>query len=382
MTTLKEWEQQEADEKRLIADEEIDQLLAEAEAYVSLPGRYLGTPQERFWKLFFVGGGKLLYQGPYEPLLYVESRDELLNGSTASFDAIIDAFAYRGLKTLIVGLSKAGKSWTAWARAAEAVRRGKRVMYLSEEPRATVADKLRTFGLEEALGVSFFVSRRQHQEVRLLPWGEVVERLAKDVAGLEIDLVVIDTMRPWVNLDGSESNDADRIGRALDALSPVGEAGAAVIVLHQAPWEGKRARNSTEFHAASDLIFHIEGQGKEPRTIKYVGGRVEDVPEIQTFRWTDAGGEDLGRMRHAKAARLDEVLRMVEQADEPVTAQEIADRTDYSLRSVQGWLSDLSKRYMITRVEGKPSPDGGSEPDRWTRAGAFTKMLQEPETRE
>src|SRR6266545_1939412 len=118
--TAEEWDAQEAEDRVVIADEEIADFLAQAEEYVKLPGRYLGTPIERLMKMASLGGGRVVYQGPYEPLLYVESRDELLNGSTDSFDAIIEAFAYRGLKTLVVGLSKAGKSYTAWARAADA----------------------------------------------------------------------------------------------------------------------------------------------------------------------------------------------------------------------------------------------------------------------
>jgi hypothetical protein len=365
-----------AREQAKVTDAVIDDFLAQAEEYVSLPGRYLGSPIERLMKMTSLGGGRIVYQGPYEFLLYVESKDELLDGAEA-FDPIIPTFAYRGLKTLVVGLSKAGKSFTTWARSADAVRLGKRVLYLTEESRGTVTDKLRTFGLEDAVGKTFFVSRRQHQEVRLLPWSEVVDRLAKDVAGAEIDLVVVDTMRPWVNLNGDESNSADRIGRALDALSPVCEAGAAVVVLHQSPWEGKRARNSTEFHAASDLIFHVEGEGEGPRTIKYVGGRVEGVPSIQTFRWTTAGGEDLGKMRHDKANRLDEVLRVIEASEQPMTAEEIASKTDYNVRSVQRWLADLDKWSKVLRVDGAMVPGHGQEPDRWTRAGTWLGLLAE-----
>jgi DNA-binding transcriptional ArsR family regulator len=311
-------------------------------------------------------------RAPYQPLLYVESLAEL-SGGAETFDPIISHLAYRGLKTLVVGLSKAGKSWTTWAKCAEAVRAGRRVLYLSEEPRATVVDKVRTFGLEDAYGKSFFVSRRQHNAVRLLPWAEVVDRLAKDVEEQRIDLAVVDTVRPWIALAGDESNSADAVGKAIDALSPVCEAGAAVMVLHQSPWSGKRARNSTEFHAATDLIFHVEGEGNGPRTIKYLGGRVEDVPDLQTFRWAGGQGEDLGRMRHDTAERVDEVLRVLESAGESLTAQELADQTDYSLRSVQRWLGELERTGKVIRTEGEHKLEG-REPDRWTRAGALWEM--------
>jgi hypothetical protein len=241
--------------------------------------------QERFIA-FTDGRGRIVYIAPYQPLLYVESADELMNGAE-TFDPIVEALAYRGLKTLIVGLSKAGKSWTLWARCAEAVKAGKCVLYLTEEPRATVTDKLRTFGLEEAYGDTFLVVRKQNEHVANLPWEEVVERLAKDVRGLDTDLVVVDTVRPWVKLDGESANSADAVGPAMDALSPVCEAGAAVVVLHQSPWEGKRARNSTEFHAASDLIFHVDGEvGTEDYQVcRWPGRGHPQHPDVPLDRW-------------------------------------------------------------------------------------------------
>jgi hypothetical protein len=64
----------------------------------------------------------------------------------------------------------------------------------------------------------------------------------------------------------------------MDALSAVTEAGAAVVIIHQAPWDKLRARGSTEHHATVDLIFGVSGEGVGPRTIKYIGGRVQDLP--------------------------------------------------------------------------------------------------------
>lgn len=306
--------------------------------------------------------------------LYVETLDELL-GDGEAFDPVIDKLAYRGLKTLVVGLSKAGKSFTLWAKSAEAIRNGRCVLYLSEEPRGTVADKVRSFGLVGQYGEAFYVSRRQHDEVRNVKWSEIVERLALDVQSKGIDLVVIDTLRPWINLDGEESNNADKVGKAIDALSAVCEAGAAVVVIHQSPWDSDRARGSTEYHASSDIILVVKGEGSGPRTIKHMGGRVEGIPDIQTFRWTGSSMEDLGKMRHDKAERLVEVLQVVEVATEPLTAEQVAEQTDYSLRSVQRWLEDLADRYKVRRIEGAVVPGHGQEPDRWERPPEFLAAL-------
>jgi DeoR/GlpR family transcriptional regulator of sugar metabolism len=82
-------------------------------------------------------------------------------------------------------------------------------------------------------------------------------------------------------------------------------------------------------------------------------------------------------MRHDKAERLDEVLRIVEAASEAMTPSEIAEQTDYNERSVQRWLSELAAKAKVVRVEGKVVPGHGGEPDRWRRPGPLTALLTE-----
>jgi hypothetical protein len=263
-----------------------------------------------------------------------------------------------------------------WAKVAETLAAGKRVLYLSEEPSTTIRDKARTFGLVESEGL--WVLRRGAGAVFNLQWFEVCARLEEDVRSVSVDLVVIDTARPWLALDGEESNAADRIGKLIDKLTPVCEAGAAVVVLHQAPWTAKRARGSTEWHAAVDLIFHVDGEGHSPRTVKYVGGRVDEVPEIQTFRWDGSQMQDLGKMRHDRANRLDEVLTALEKAGGPLTVEELAEGTDYNERSIRRWLGQLDDRGQVARIPGSAQQGHGKTPDRWERRHArFADLLDE-----
>lgn len=304
--------------------------------------------------------------------LPLESPADILADAGDDYMPVIPDLAFRTLKTLLVGRPKGGKSFLLWAKAAEAVRAGLRVLYLTEEPRQTVADKLRVFGLEDADG--FRIVRRTR-----LPdgrWKTIAGYITETVKARHFDLVIVDTARAWFNLAGDESNSADVIGPALDALSAVCDLGAAAVVVHQAPWDSKRARNSTEFHAAVDLIFHVAGEGSEPRTIKYVGGRVDSVPDERTFRWSDGVAEDLGKMRHSKATRVDEVLHAIDKAEEPLTAEEIADKTDYNVRSIQRWLKELERDDKVVRESGKHFLQG-QEPDRWRRSGGFLKLLSE-----
>jgi hypothetical protein len=306
-----------------------------------------------------------------QPELPVETPRDILHGVPETFDAVIPNLAFRALKTLLVGPSKAGKTYTTWAKLAEPVHAGTRVLYLSEEPRSTIADKLRTFGLADEEG--FLVVRHNHPTLRDLRWSEVARRIETTALNHRADVVVVDTARPWFRLQGDESNNQDVIGSAIDALSRTAEAGVAVVILHQSPWEAKRARNSTEFHAASDLIFYVEGEGTGPRTVKYLGGRVENIPDVQTIRWAGGVTEDLGRLRHGTASHMDAVLTTLEREGRSMTVAELVDATDFSERSVNRWLGQLEERRKVSREPGLFTT-AGREPDKWSRNGAWAEM--------
>jgi hypothetical protein len=95
---------------------------------------------------------------------------EMLDDAPESFAAVIPHLAYRGMRALVVGQSKAGKSYFTWAQAADAVRAGMRVLYLTEEPRDAVTDKLHKFGLHDA-GDLFLLVRKS--AVFNLHWKDV-----------------------------------------------------------------------------------------------------------------------------------------------------------------------------------------------------------------
>ena len=113
-----------------------------------------------------------------------ETPAQLIAGPDEDFDPVIPGLAYRELKTLVVGLSKAGKSFLLWAKVREVLAAGGRVMYLSEEPRATLRDKMRTFGLLESDGL--WVVRRSADGVYDLPWRKVCEERVPHVPEVEI----------------------------------------------------------------------------------------------------------------------------------------------------------------------------------------------------
>jgi AAA domain len=312
------------------------------------------------------------------PLLYEESLDELMSDRDG-FEPVIPGLAYRGLKTTVVGLSKAGKSFTVWMFATDAVRAGRRIKVLAEDPRDVVLDRLRTFGLTDDYGDGFRVTRRGHEEVRKLKWREIVEKLAEETARERYDAVVIDTLRPWLGLQEGQSDRPEVMGAAIDGLSPICEAGAAVVVIHQAPWDGDRARGSTEIHAASDLLFIVKGEGYGVRSIKYIGGRVDGIEESRNIRWTGTEHQDLGAMRPDKANRVVEVLKAIETATEPMTIEELEDATEFSERSLWRYLAKLEARVLVIRVPGAVIPGEGREPDRWRKPGTFTGMLSDPD---
>jgi hypothetical protein len=312
------------------------------------------------------------------PELPVQTPDEILTGATESFDPVVEHLAYRGLKTLVVGQSKAGKSFTTWAKCAEAVHAGRRVLYLSEEPRATIQDKLRTFGLTDA-GDRFLVVRRSDDHLRDKNWDAVAVLVENTVRNRGVDLVVVDTARPWFGLRGDESNSADVIGRAFDVLSRTCDADTAIVVLHQAPWDKSRARNSTEFHASVDLIFAVKGEGTAPRRILYLGGRVEDgIPDEQTLRWAGDHAESIGKVgRKDSADVIDRVLKSLEKDSRSLTAGEIADELEVHVRTIQRVLVKLKDQNKVIREPGAHGGTaGGQAPDRWSRAGGYLRLLE------
>jgi DNA-binding transcriptional ArsR family regulator len=302
-----------------------------------------------------------------EPPLPMETPTDILEGGGDGFDAVIENLAYRRLKTLVVGRAKNGKSYLLWAKSAEIVRDGARVLFLTEESPSTISDKLHLFGLEDAEG--FWVVRRTALPAER--WNTVAKRVAETVARYEVDLVIVDTARAWFNLASDESNSADIIGPAIDALSEAC-GGAGIVVLHQSPWGGNRARGSTEFHAAVDLIFAISGEGAEPRTIKYVGGRVGSIPDVQTLRLVEGVGEDLGALRHDTAASLSRVLDALEKSG-PMTVADLVAETGASDDSVRRWLKVLERSGKVHREPGVPTPDGRTA-DRWLRNGYFGEL--------
>lgn len=93
---------------------------------------------------------------------------------------------------------------------------------------------------------------------------------------------------------------------------------------------------------------------------------MEKVPDTQTFRWDGSTLTDLGLMRHGKAERVDEVLRIVEASETTLATEEIAGQTDYSEKSVYRWLTELAAMKQVVRIEGKATSEG-REPDRWNQ---------------
>jgi predicted ArsR family transcriptional regulator len=73
-------------------------------------------------------------------------------------------------------------------------------------------------------------------------------------------------------------------------------------------------------------------------------------------------------MKHDTANRAADLLRDLEAAlDEPLTAEQIAEDVEMTVRTVQRHLVRLEHRGKVARLEGAHTPEG-REPDRWVRA--------------
>jgi len=163
----------------------------------------------------------------------------------------------------------------------ERVTRRTRVVYLSEQPVASLRASFAPAGLVD------------REDLRILTWSEAAGRPWPEVVGAAIaaceqdgaGLLVVDTLPQWAGLRGESENDA---GAALEAIAPLqaaaGRGLAVLVVRHDRKGGGEvgeSARGSTAFGGAVDVILQLRRGGQEERsTVRYLSAlsRFPDTP--------------------------------------------------------------------------------------------------------
>jgi AAA domain len=135
------------------------------------------------------------------------------------------------------------------------------VVYVAAEGLAGLGKRIQAweqaYGFKRtATGEAFYVLP---EKVRLLEFGDVAALV--DLTRLvQPRLVVLDTLNRC--LVGGDENDSEDMGRAVDAIDQVRQAGTTVLVVHHADKAGRHYRGHSSLEGAVDTVLKLERAGK------------------------------------------------------------------------------------------------------------------------
>jgi adenosyl cobinamide kinase/adenosyl cobinamide phosphate guanylyltransferase len=173
---------------------------------------------------------------------------------------VLEGEVLRGGYHLIFGATGSGKTFYALDRSLRVAAQGGRCVYIATE------------------GIYAVIVRRQawehHHRQRPASWHRVdmpegidladpaqVDELLAALAGQELDLITIDTLREAHSGDENSSQDGRAINAAVQRL--IRETGAAVDVVHHSGVNEGRERGSTAIAANCDLKWKVVGDERD-----------------------------------------------------------------------------------------------------------------------
>jgi hypothetical protein len=242
---------------------------------------------------------------------------ELLAQSETFTEWVLHSYLPRGGVALLSSRPKVGKT-TLTAHAVKALLEGSsflgaeaaldgRVAWLSEEPPALFADRLRSLGLaDDRLLVCF-----RHQS-----HGRALVELVAEAFDLGATLVVVDTVAAWAGIE--DENSATEVEAALrPVINLVQEKGACLLLLHHlnksdGP-EGTAHRGSGHLVAMVDVAIELrrpEGNAPQGRRMLRALSRYHETPQELVIELGGEGyialgtGEEVSRQQ-AERALLD-----------------------------------------------------------------------------
>jgi AAA domain/Bifunctional DNA primase/polymerase, N-terminal/Primase C terminal 1 (PriCT-1) len=286
------------------------------------------------------------------------SMSDFLVGTGEEGDWLVDYLIARYAISLVAGLPKVGKSTFVYAAIAAITRVGEflelpvrqaDVLLLTEEPPATVEEKVDRFGIDEDR-VHVLAKRRARGK---LGWARIVEEAVRYCTEHpQIELVVVDTIDKFADITAKRSEaDTGVILEMAEPLYGLLALGVAVVLItHQRKEEGLfglRVRGGTALTGTADIIVEVErlplskGAPANARVLKIVS-RYADTPdeitvELDGDKWT-ASGTVKAAVRRWRGERVLELL-----TGAPETFEEILDRAveDLSERTLRRRLSEL-----------------------------------------
>lgn len=244
-----------------------------------------------------------------------------------------------------------------------------KVMYLSEQPRASLGPALERAGLLR----SEFTFLCFPDTIKLgLKWPQLAAIAIAECQKQGIALLAVDTLAQWARIPGDGENSS---GAALEAMAPLQDAARAgigvIITRHERKSGGEvgdSARGSSAFAGAVDTILSFRRTtGNARSNTRVISGlsRFPGVPESLVVEWGANGYEAIGSeaavaVKHAKDDVLDSLPAAVAAA---MTLDELVQMTGAKRTALQQALRDLTNDGTVQRI-GKGAK---GNPYRWHR---------------
>lgn len=149
-----------------------------------------------------------------------------------------------------------------------------RILYLSEETRESVRDKLITFGIEDTDSLLLLTREAFLGGTRgaLLRHQSEIEQIVKRH---NIGMLIVDTFQSFSAIRGDGENSVGEIQAALAPLVKLSSQGVGAIVVHHHNKSEGEPRGSTALTGAVDVILNISRKGGEHaqnrRILEYEG---------------------------------------------------------------------------------------------------------------
>jgi len=236
-----------------------------------------------------------------------------------------------------------------------------RVLFVSEESKATWADRVRRMPLGEHCRL---LARPFPRRPTPRQWDELVELAMELQASGNLDLLVIDPLARF--LPGASDGDLNSLQTMLDPLQCLTESGAAVTILHhprrRRSEEGSTARGHGGLLAAVDIIVELTCYGPlhsdECRRKLYSLSRFPETPRRLVYEWDPKTarfrflGDPLGVRFHENWEHLYAILKKRTLA---ATHQELlmdwpADLPRPSPAALYEWLNRAYEEKLLRRM--------------------------------
>jgi hypothetical protein len=191
-----------------------------------------------------------------EPLAgRVDLRKAILDGIEPP-DELVEAILLAGRTHMLYGPSESGKTWILLRLMAQALQRGKTIVYFdSENGTRIVAERLVDLGVNPALLVNL-----HYYPFPSLPMDrEAARRYAEFLDYVKPDLVAFDATVNFLGQCGLEENSNDDFVKWCTRYTrPARERDIAVVLLDHTPHEGGHARGASRKRDEVDVMWAVK----------------------------------------------------------------------------------------------------------------------------